>query len=96
MRLAQPKYAYDTLAVDHIVLGSRLGTYVLRGIWVMSLDRQVRQARADFAQPQFKDEWRAHCMSLSSMDASDAAGQKMIDDARRLFVLFESALDHCR
>lgn len=96
LRLPQPKYAYDVLAVDHIVLGSRLGTAVLRGKWLMSPDRQVRQARAYFAQPQYKDEWRGHCMHLSSMDAGDAAGQQMIEDARRLFVLFESALDVCR
>ena len=96
LRFSPPKYAYDTLAVDHIVLGSRLGTAVLRGKWLMSQDRQVRQARSYFAQPQYKDEWRAHCMHLSSMDAGDAAGLKMIEDARRLFVLFESALDACR
>ena len=88
--------AYSDLAVDHIVLGSRLGTAILRSKWLMSQDRRVRQARCYFAQPQLKDEWRAHCMHLSAMAESDAAGLQLIEDARRLFNLFECALDVCR
>ena len=95
-RVAVPSYSYDPLAVDHIVLGSRLGTAVLRSKWLMSNDRQVRQARSYFAQPQMTEDWRAHCMHLSSLDATDEVGQRLIEDARRLFVLFESALDVCR
>ncbi|CAN0586364.1 unnamed protein product, partial [Ectocarpus sp. 12 AP-2014] len=85
-------HSYCDLAVDHIVLGSRLGTAILRDKWLMSQDRQVRQARSYFAQPQFKEEWRGHCMHLSLMQENDVAGQHLIEDARRLFVLFESAL----
>jgi hypothetical protein len=96
LRVSAENYGYNDLAVDHIVLGSRLGTAVLRGKWLMSQDRQVRQARSYFAQPQFKDEWRAHCLHLSAMQEIDAEGQRLIEDARRLFVLFESALDVCR
>lgn len=96
LRVPVEKHSYCDLAVDHIVLGSRLGTAILRSRWLMSQDRQVRQARNYFAQPQFKDEWRGHCMHLSLMQDSDVAGQHLIDDARRLFVLFESALDVCR
>ncbi|NNE88220.1 MAG: hypothetical protein HKN27_09105 [Silicimonas sp.] len=96
LRLSAQRYPYDPLAVDHIVLGSRLGTAVLRGKWLMSSDRQVRQARAYFAQPQMTEEWRAHCMHLSSLDSEDVAGQRLIADARKLFDLFESALDVCR
>lgn len=96
LRLNVPAFSYDPLAVDHIVLGSRLGTAVLRSKWLMSSDRQVRQARSYFAQPQMTEEWRAHCMHLSSLDATDETGRNLIEDARRLFVLFESALDVCR
>ena len=95
-RLNVPAFSYNPLAVDHIVLGSRLGTAVLRSKWLMSSDRQVRQARSYFAQPQMTEEWRAHCMHLSSLDATDETGKQLIEDARRLFVLFESALDVCR
>jgi heme oxygenase len=95
-RLSAPDGAFDPLAVDHIVLGSRLGTAVLRAKWLMSADRQVRQARSYFAQPQMTEEWRAHCMELSAMDASDNIGQQLIEDARKLFELFERALDVCR
>lgn len=96
LRVSADTDAYCDLAVDHIVLGSRLGTAVLRSKWLMSQDRNVRQARSYFAQPQFKDEWRGHCMHLSSMQEMDEAGQDLIKDARRLFVLFERALDVCR
>lgn len=96
LRVPLQKYEYGSLAVDHIVLGSRLGTAVLRNKWLMSQDRSVRQARAYFALPQFKDDWRAHCMHLSALDGSDASGGRLIADARKLFVLFESALDVCR
>ena len=96
LHLPAENYGYDALAVDHIVLGSRLGTAILRAKWMASQDRLVRQARAYFAQPQFKEDWRAHCLHLSSMDAQHDAGQRLIQDARRLFVLFESALDVCR
>lgn len=96
LRLQSEKYAYDALAVDHIVLGSRLGTAILRSKWLMSPDRLVRHARAYFAQPQFKDEWRAHCLNMSGMEAQGEDGKRLIEDARRLFVLFERALDVCR
>lgn len=96
LRLPREKYNFNPLAVDHIVLGSRMESTTLRNTWLMSPDRQVRQARAYFAQPQFKDEWRAHCLQLSAMNVQDRAGQHLIEDARRLFVLFESALDACR
>lgn len=96
LHVPNDRHSYCDLAVDHIVLGSRLGTAILRAKWLMSQDHQVRHARSYFAQPLFKDEWRGHCMHLSSMPQNDVAGQKLIDDARRLFNLFESAFYVCR
>ena len=78
-------------AIDHIVLGSRLGTAVLRRQWSQSDDAQARGAARYFSLPGCTDAWRAHTIRLSSRSADGPSADTLIRDTKSLFDLFERA-----
>ena len=79
-------------AVDHIILGSRLGTEVLRPRWQASDDARVVSADAYFSQPSLQTLWRQHCDALNMTSASDDAADAILADAQAIFELFHAAL----
>lgn len=79
-------------AVDHIILGSRLGTAVLRPGWRASADADVRAASRYFELPLLQSVWRLHCTALDAQDARGTDADAIRDDARALFGLFHDAL----
>ena len=82
----------DPIALDHIVLGSRLGTAVLRKRWQGSSDAMVLRAGAYFGLPQDAHLWRQHCAAMAERDETGADADRAVADTRRLFGLFETAL----
>ena len=88
-----PASRFAREAVDHIILGSRLGTAMLRGIWAEASDPRVRSACAYFTLPSYADAWKAHCADLKLVPADDATSDQIVADAIRLFAVFERALD---
>ena len=91
-----PEVASDSApeAVDHIILGSRLGTAVLRPIWQVSDDPVVSGANAYFSLPLMQTIWRQHCDALSSRPVCGNLSDKILDDTRQLFTLFSAALSN--
>ena len=76
------------LAVDYVVLGSRLGTRVLRRTWQSAEDARVLAADRYFGQPEHTDLWRTLCRDLSAMPGNDPKAQAILDDVMALFALF--------
>lgn len=76
------------LAIDYVVLGSRIGTRVLRRRWLESRDKRVRQADAYFSEPESAHEWKDLCTELSGIAVSDTDSPCILEDARTLFGLF--------
>ena len=76
-------------AVDHIVLGSRLGTAVLRRQWAASNDENVRRASHYFSLAGHSKAWRAHTEKLSTMSATGERAETLISDTKQLYRLFE-------
>ena len=81
----------DPLAVDYVVLGSRMGTRVLRRRWQGARNSSVLQADRYFSQPDMAPEWRALCDDLSARPGDDARARVVLADARALFTLFLDA-----
>jgi hypothetical protein len=88
-----PRPGFHARAVDHVVLGSRLGTKVLRQRWAASGDGDVMRAGAYMSMPGPAGAWQAHCDEVSMMTADDAEADRICEDGRRLFHLFAEALD---
>ncbi|WP_236638307.1 heme oxygenase-like domain-containing protein [Mangrovicoccus ximenensis] len=84
-----PAGPLDPLAVDYIVLGSRLGTEVMRRALAQRLSPQ--EMPTYFAAPDARPLWKAHCAELEEIwPDSDRAGQ-IIADAELGFELFQLA-----
>ena len=99
-KLGHPRPATTTLrpvlplAVDYVVLGSRLGTRVLRRTWQSAEDARVLAADRYFSQPELTDLWRAHCRDLSTRPGNDSTAQAVLDDVTALFALFLESYDN--
>ena len=76
------------LAVDYVVLGSRLGTRLLRRTWQTGDEARVLAADRYFTKPEHTDLWRTLCRDLSAMPGDDPAAQTVLDDVKALFALF--------
>jgi heme oxygenase len=81
--------ALDPLAVDYLVLGSRLGTEVLR--------RHLADAApalpmpAYFRAPPATAEWRALCQHLDQINPESDRAARILFDAGRGFGIFTAA-----
>lgn len=83
-------------AVDYVILGSRLGTAVLRRRWLEADDELVQRASRYFIQPQLSSLWRSHCAAMSARPGADATADLVLADVIALFTLFRAALDAAR
>lgn len=78
-------------AVDHIILGSRLGTAVLRRQWDAATDPLVKSASAYFSLPGAGSLWRQHTERLHARPLEDEGSALLVEDTKRLYHLFETA-----
>ncbi|WP_200809626.1 hypothetical protein [Aquimixticola soesokkakensis] len=84
-----PDSGLDPLAVDYLVLGSRLGTEVMR--------RQLWPQDTGALPPSYflggdaRDLWRAHCSALDAIAPQSPRAERVIFDSRRGFALFHRA-----
>lgn len=79
-------------AADHIVLGSRLGTEVLRRRWSLAQDPGVLAASAYFSAPTDYTLWRRHTTYLDEMEPDGDHADRLVTDVLRLFEVFAAAL----
>lgn len=84
---------FSPVAVDYVVLGSRMGTEVLRRRWQVSTDPLVRRACGYFSQPGDARAWRAFRDELMAMPGEGETADRILDDVEHLFALFSSALN---
>ena len=81
--------AIDPIACDYLVLGSRLGTEVIRRkIFGSATNHMIpTYFQADFD----TNLWRVHCSVLDQIDPTTPRAQQIINDVKRGFNLFETA-----
>lgn len=79
------------LASDYVLLGSRLGTNVLRKQWAKSTDDTARAAANYFSASFDPQAWRDLCEVLDQHPATGAQADEIVDDTKKLFQLFETA-----
>ncbi len=84
------------LALDYVLIGSRLGTQVLRKRWLAGADPQVKAADAYFSLPAQGAAWRALTDALGTMSGADRQAAEVVADARALFQRFSASLELCR
>lgn len=88
-----PAVPVHALAMDYVILGSRLGTAVLRRHWAASRDARVRQARHYFEAPARPDLWREFCRETGEMTATGAEADRVVADVRDLFALYDDCAE---
>ncbi len=79
------------LALDYVVLGSRLGTQMLRRQWQTSKDPAVLAADAYMALPPMTEAWRGFCDRAGRLPADGADAARAVQQSRALFDLFGAA-----
>ena len=84
-----PAVEVHALAMDYVVLGSRLGTAVLRKTWAVADNPLVQRASRYFEAPARPDLWRTFCVETGQMEANGAQADRMVDDVRALFRLYD-------
>ncbi|MBP0482262.1 hypothetical protein [Sagittula salina] len=77
------------LAVDYLVLGSRLGTKVVRRRLAKLLDHY--EMPTYFLAPSAQDLWRRHCQQLNEIAPDGSMARRITDDSIHGFGLFEKA-----
>lgn len=82
----------DPLAVDYVVLGSRLGSAVLKKRWNGASDRAVLAVNALFSAPSYLPLWNAFCDQLAHSATSPAAANRVIQHANALFAFFDRCI----
>lgn len=75
-------------AVDYIVLGSRLGTVVLKNRWSQSTDAAVQRCCHYFSVPHQPKLWQDLCADLAAQEPDTAQARQSIADAQRIFEQF--------
>ena len=83
---------FDATAVLYVLLGSRIGTQVLRRRWLGSTDAAVLGAGRYFAMPQRTGDWRDLCVRLAGASAHDPAAETIVRDACDLFGLYRAGV----
>ncbi|OUD08584.1 hypothetical protein BVC71_13585 [Marivivens niveibacter] len=79
----------DPVACDYLVLGSRLGTEVIRRKLFASAERKT--VPSYFQTVSDTNLWREHCAILDQIDPTTARARTIIKDVRRGFRIFETA-----
>lgn len=83
----------SALAIDYVVLGSRLGTSFLKRIWAGAADPLVRRANNYFEAPAQADAWRDFCKQTCNMPPQGDTADCVVDDIIRIFRLFCASAD---
>lgn len=89
---SSPAKPLDANAVDYIVLGSRLGTRVLRKRWAASDDIAVLRADAYFTAPEKPDAWRDFCREAAAYPADGDVADDILRSAIEGFAIFADAI----
>ncbi len=79
-------------AADHMILGSRLGTEVLRRRWSVAREKEVLSAGAYLSAPTDHTVWRRHTTCLDLMPPDGDHADRVVTDVLRLFEVFAAAL----
>lgn len=83
-----PALSLDPLATDYIVLGSRLGTEVIRRHLVSDGHHRLPSY---FDAPDATPLWRRHCLALNDVQPETPRAARICADAKRGFALFARA-----
>lgn len=84
-RLSQP------MAQDYVLLGSRLGSQLLRRRWEAGRDPELHAAGSYLSLPPMAAEWRAFCLRASAQPGLGTEADRVIAEAGGLFDLFLTA-----
>ncbi|WP_299820503.1 hypothetical protein [uncultured Roseibium sp.] len=84
-----PTGPLDALAVDYLILGSRLGTQALR-LRLFS-GHASDTIPAYFRAPALPQLWSAHCVALDAIPPDSARADRIIEDVKTGFALFGHA-----
>ena len=85
LRLRRP------MAQDYVLLGSRLGSQLLRRRWAAASDPDLRAAGAYLSLPAMTGDWQAFCTRTQALPGFGAVADETVCEAGRLFDLFLSA-----
>ncbi|WP_208987496.1 heme oxygenase-like domain-containing protein [Roseibium marinum] len=84
-----PAGPLEPLAVDYLVLGSRLGTEVLRLRLFSGYPSD--KIPAYFRAPALPQLWSAHCTALDAIPPGSARADQILEDVKTGFALFGQA-----
>ncbi|MEX0280109.1 MAG: hypothetical protein AB3N13_02835 [Arenibacterium sp.] len=80
----------DMMAIDYVILGSRIGTQVLRKRWARSDAPLVKAASAYFSAPSFIALWHQFCRVAEQSPAQGQNADQVVKDAKHLFEFYAS------
>ncbi len=79
------------IALEYILVGSRMGTAVLRKRWGQSSDPLVLAAGHYFSADAWTYNWRETCTRLSAVPTDTGVADEIVADTKRCFGLFSFA-----
>ena len=85
----QAERPLHNLAIDYLVLGSRLGTEVLRRALARDMAREDMPTY--FLAPSTGALWQRHCRTLDDIPVDSSEAARIIEDVKHGFSLFEQA-----
>lgn len=85
----QSERPLHNLAIDYLVLGSRLGTEVLRRALARDMAREDMPTY--FLAPSTGALWQRHCRTLDDIPVDSSEAARIIEDVKHGFSLFEQA-----
>lgn len=85
----EPAGPLDPLAVDYLVLGSRLGTETMRR--QLFGDRKREEVPQYFLTGTAPDLWRRHCAMLDDVATGSSRAERIVKDTNTGFALFQRA-----
>ena len=86
-----PRPRCHPVAIDYVLLGSRLGLQVLRRRWQVSRDTAVLQASDYISLPSVSRPWAALCRRLAAQPGAGPEADRIVADALYIFEVFEEA-----
>ncbi|MEX0337627.1 MAG: biliverdin-producing heme oxygenase [Arenibacterium sp.] len=88
----EPKWASTPhqVAIDYVIIGSRLGTQVLQKRWAASTDAQAQAADAYFSAPSFVELWRQFCDRNTGLPAIGPYADRIVSDANQVFDFYHA------
>lgn len=87
--ITTPNQSLDTVAIDYLVLGSRLGTETMRR--KLFADHQREAIPQYFLIGTMPELWQRHCAELNAIDVGSDRATAVIQDTKAGFALFARA-----